>query len=179
MRHLDATVKINIRKSFILNTSSTSWHCGGQGFETPRLHHPQRWGNFNEITRLSLEKIDLDRKLLTIDAAASKVRHRRLVNLHPTCVAWLNLGGQLRVETNRRRRMDALKEAARIEEWPHDVLRHTAASHLVALHGARTAAEMLGNSETMLFKHYRSWCVPRKLNISGRSFQAEISGQYQ
>jgi site-specific recombinase XerD len=109
----------------------------------------------NEIARLSFEKIDLDRKLLTIDAAASKVRHRRLVNLHPTCVAWLKLGGQLRVETNRRRRMDALKEAARIEEWPHDVLRHTAASHLVALHGARTAAEMLGNSETMLFKHYR------------------------
>lgn len=109
----------------------------------------------NEIARLDWRKIDLNRSLLTIDAAASKVRHRRLVNLHPTCVAWLKLGGELPCTVNRRRRMDALKAAAGIERWPHDVLRHTAASHLVALYGARTAAEMLGHSETMLFKHYR------------------------
>ncbi len=116
----------------------------------------------NEIARLTREKIDLDRKLLTIDAAASKVRHRRLVPLHPICVAWLELGGSLLVESNRRRRMDALKETAKLEEWPHDVLRHTAASHLVALHGARTAAEMLGHSETMLFKHYRELVHPEQ-----------------
>ena len=109
----------------------------------------------NEIARLDWSRIDLQRNLLTVDAAASKVRHRRLVNLHPTCVVWLKLGGELPSGLNRRRRMDALKEAANIQSWPHDVLRHTAASHLVALHGARIAAETLGHSETMLFKHYR------------------------
>jgi len=109
----------------------------------------------NEIARLDWRRIDLERSLLTIDAAASKVRHRRLVNLHPTCVAWLRLGGDLPCTLNRRRRMDALKAAASIQDWPHDVLRHTAASYLVALHGARTAAETLGHSETMLFRHYR------------------------
>lgn len=114
----------------------------------------------NEIARLSFDKIDLDRHLLTIDAAASKVRNRRIVALHPTCVAWLKLGGPLPVQLNHRRRMNALKEAAGIESWPHDVLRHTAASHLVALHGAKTAAEMLGHSETMLFKHYRELVRP-------------------
>jgi site-specific recombinase XerD len=114
-----------------------------------------------EIARLTWDKIDVRRKLLTIDAAASKVRHRRLVTLHPTCVAWLKCGGELPVEKNRRRRMDALKEVANLEEWPHDVLRHTAASHLVALHGARTAADMLGHSESMLFKHYREIVRPQ------------------
>jgi integrase len=116
----------------------------------------------NEIARLNWGRIDLPRSLLTIDAAASKVRHRRLVNLHPTCVAWLKLGGELPSLLNRRRRMDALKEAARIESWPHDVLRHTAASHLVALHGARVAAETLGHSETTLFKHYRELVLPQE-----------------
>ncbi|MCP5515708.1 MAG: hypothetical protein H7A45_00440 [Verrucomicrobiales bacterium] len=109
----------------------------------------------NEITRLVWRKVDLGRSLLTIDAAASKTRHRRLVDLHPTCVAWLKLGGDLPCSLNRRRRMDALKAAAGIRDWAHDVLRHTAASHLVALHGARTAAATLGHSETMLFRHYR------------------------
>jgi len=68
----------------------------------------------------------------------------------------------LPVKTNRRRRIDALKGTADLSEWPHDVLRHTAASHLVALHGARTAAEMLGHSETMLFKHYRELVRPEQ-----------------
>ena len=115
-----------------------------------------------EIARLNWDKIDLKRKLLTIDAAASKVRHRRLVSLQPTCVAWLKIGGQLPCTVNHRRRMDNLKEAAHLQEWPHDVLRHTAASHLVALFGARTAAEMLGHSETMLFKHYRELVHPKE-----------------
>jgi integrase len=116
----------------------------------------------DEVSRLNWDKIDLKRKLLTIDAAASKVRHRRLVNLHPACVAWLKLGGELPSLVNHRRRMDMLKKTAEIYEWPHDVLRHTAASHLVALHGARTAAEILGHSETMLFKHYRELVRPEE-----------------
>lgn len=116
----------------------------------------------NEVARLNWDKIDLKRNLLTIDAAASKVRHRRLVNLQPTCVAWLKLGGELPSLVNRRRRMDALKDAAKIDDWPQDVLRHTAASHLVALRGARTAAESLGHSETMLFKHYRELVRPEE-----------------
>jgi len=116
----------------------------------------------NEISRLTWDKIALRRRLLTIDAAASNVRHRRIVNLHPTCVAWLKRGGELPVVKNRRRRMDALKEAAKLGEWPHDVLRHTAASHLVAVYGARTAAEMLGHSESMLFKHYREIVRPQE-----------------
>jgi integrase/recombinase XerD len=116
----------------------------------------------NEVARLNWDKIDLKRRLLTIDAAASKVRCRRLVSLQPTCVAWLKLGGQLPSTINHRRRMDDLKKAAQLEEWPQDVLRHTAANHLVALCGARTAAEMLGHSETMLFKHYRELVQPKE-----------------
>ncbi|HRZ38679.1 MAG TPA: tyrosine-type recombinase/integrase [Candidatus Paceibacterota bacterium] len=129
----------------------------------------------NEIARLDWSRIDLERSLLTIDAAASKVRHRRLVNLHPTCVAWLRLGGDLPCALNRRRRMDALKAAASIRDWPHDVLRHTAASHLVALHGARTAAETLGHSETMLFKHYRELVTKREATLFWGILPADAS----
>jgi site-specific recombinase XerD len=75
--------------------------------------------------------------------------------LNDTCLAWLNLKGEIPVQKNRRRRLDKICERAGIKEWPHDVLRHTAASHLLVKHGARVASEILGHSETMLFRHYR------------------------
>lgn len=108
-----------------------------------------------EIERISWEVVMPERKLLTVDAAAAKKRHRRLVPLNETCLAWLGLRGEIPVRKNRRRRLETICERAGIEEWPHDVLRHTAASHLLVKHGARVASEILGHSETMLFRHYR------------------------
>lgn len=93
---------------------------------------------------------------LVIPAEAAKTRHRRIVQLHPTAVAWLDLGGRLPMPAQTRKRyLHRLRTALSLPAWPQDVLRHTAASYLVALHGARVAAEMLGNSETILHRHYR------------------------
>lgn len=108
-----------------------------------------------EIGRISWDVVMPERKLLTVDAAAAKKRHRRLVPLNDTCLAWLKLKGEIPVQTNRRRRLAKICKQAGIKEWPHDVLRHTAASHLLVKHGARVASEILGHSETMLFRHYR------------------------
>jgi integrase len=115
-----------------------------------------------EVSRLSWTNIDLTRGLLCIDAAASKVRYRRLVPLHPTCVAWLKLGGDLPCVVNLRRRFDQIRLKAGITNWPRDVLRHTAASHLVALHGTAKSADMLGHSESILHRHYRELVQPEE-----------------
>jgi len=113
-----------------------------------------------EVSRLSWADVDLDRGFLKIDAAASKVRHRRLVLLHPTAIAWLKLGGELPCNSNLRRRLDSVRKAAALTAWPHDVLRHTAASHLVVLHGTTKTADMLGHSESILHRHYRELVKP-------------------
>jgi integrase len=112
----------------------------------------------NEIRRLSWADLDLDQKFLTIDAAASKVRSRRIVTIPDCAVAWLKrfkecpLRPKPMTLTRRLRRLSRLMGAKRI---PADILRHTAASYLIAVHGARLTAEWLGNSETILYRHYR------------------------
>lgn len=113
-----------------------------------------------EIERISWNLVNLERKFLTVDAAAAKKRHRRLVPLNETCIAWLKLNGEIPVAKNRRRRFARICQTAGITDWPHDVLRHTAASHLLVKHGARFASEMLGHSETMLYRHYRELVSP-------------------
>jgi hypothetical protein len=45
---------------------------------------------------------------------------------------------------------------------PRDVLRHTAASHLLVPHGARAAVDMPGHSEMILFRQYRELVRPEK-----------------
>jgi integrase len=114
----------------------------------------------HEARRIHWRDVDLERGLLTVDAAASKVRQRRLVKLPEAARAWLALGGELPPGRNFRRRWMAARAAAGLREWPRDVLRHTAASYLVAELGARAAAELLGHSEGVLFRHYRELVTP-------------------
>ena len=113
------------------------------------------------MSRLSWNDLDLDAGTLMISAAASKVRHRRIVHLQPACAAWLRKGGDLSGLKNLRRRPEAIRGAADIKAWPHDVLRHAAASHLVPLVGTGKAVEMLGNSESILHRHYRDLVKPQ------------------
>ena len=110
----------------------------------------------DEVSRLSWKSLDLDRGLLTIDASASKVRRRRLVYLEPAAVALLRLGGRLPVSRATRRRYQSFACAVLgFEEWSQDLLRHTAASYLLALHrDAGKVAFGLGNSPGILMRHY-------------------------
>jgi site-specific recombinase XerD len=110
-----------------------------------------------ELDRLSWANVELERGLVTVDAAASKVRRRRLVNLHPTAVAWLRLGGDLPLPVWKRRQMlQVLRDELGLKAWPQDVLRHSAASYMLARdEDAAKVALQLGNSPAVLFQHYR------------------------
>jgi site-specific recombinase XerD len=100
--------------------------------------------------------IDLERALVTIDAAASKVRRRRVMPLPAAAVAWLKLGGDLPLpQSTRRRYVRRIRDYMNWREWPQDVLRHTAASYLLTEHqDAGKVALWLGNSPKILLAHY-------------------------
>ena len=113
----------------------------------------------SELDRLGWESVNLEAGTITIDAAASKVRQRRIVTLEPVAVAWMReaQGAQMPVPVaTRRRALRDLRERMGWAEWPADILRHTAASYLLAHHqDAGKVALNLGNSPGVLFRHYR------------------------
>jgi integrase len=125
-----------------------------------------------EARRLSWADVDLDAGLLRIEAAASKVRQRRVVELPGACLKWLRLGGDLPA-ANVRYRMQAAARAAGIVPWPRDVLRHSAASYWHALKGEVVTARNLGHSESVLHRHYRAVVTPEQ----AREF-FEMSGTF-
>lgn len=117
----------------------------------------------NELTRLDWSSVDVARGLVRIDAAASKVRRRRFVHLEPLALHWVKqcarLGPVAPKQIQRRRKRLCRKIGW--PAWPHDILRHTAASYLLALHrDAGKVALMLGNSPGILLTHYHELVSP-------------------
>lgn len=116
----------------------------------------------HELSRLDWEAVNLEDGTVTIDAAASKVRRRRIVELEPTACAWLKWskerGGRLPVKRKTRQRyLDQACEILGWETWPQDCLRHTAASYLLAKHkDAGRVAFSLGNSAKVLETNYKA-----------------------
>ncbi len=115
----------------------------------------------NELDRSSWKDVDLVAGVIRIDAAASKVRQRRIVHLEPAARSWIELALNLKAElplphVTRRRYLRALRDQLGFGDWPKDVLRHTAASYWVALKRDTAAVALeLGNSAQILLKHYR------------------------
>lgn len=119
------------------------------------------------------DKIDLRLKRVTIDFQSSKIRSWRIVPLPGNVVAWLKLTVHQKglisrqvVDRTRRRLMPRVG----IARWPQDVLRHTAASHLLAYHDGDEAkvAALLGTSPRELHKKYKS-LLPKE---AGRKFMS-------
>ena len=113
----------------------------------------------------------------------AKDRQRRLVPIHPTLQAWLDLRGGEMPPSNLRRRFERIREAAglikttrerggkrkdgakgfhryRVIEstgWSQDCLRHTFASNYLPVFGVEKTIMALGHGDyDMLFAHYRS-----------------------
>ncbi len=115
-----------------------------------------------EIPRLGgWPAIDLEAGTVRIEAAASKVRTRRIVNLMPAAVEWLKFAKEhdsvlmnLCPQGIRRFRWQ-MKKFIQIWSWPQDVLRHTAASYWLAeTQNAGAVSLNLGNSPKILLTHY-------------------------
>ena len=112
----------------------------------------------DEITGIDWSEVDLKTKTVRVNKA--KTRLRRIVPLQPRAVELLdqckNKTGLVSAgnQTVRRFKRDARIRLG-FSEWPKDVLRHTAASYLLALLGdVGKVAMMLGNSPNILLTHY-------------------------
>jgi integrase/recombinase XerD len=114
-----------------------------------------------EAEKLQWSDIDLEKGIVTVDAAASKVRWRRLVYCTPCSIKWLTkakaLNASLPIPRQTRRRALSLMTAKLgLKAWPKDILRHTCASMLMATwEDEGKVAASLGNSPTILHAHYR------------------------
>lgn len=118
-----------------------------------------------EIERADLADLQLDQGVFVVDAAKSKTRQRRVVTLPTAARAWLTLWRKLHPEavricpTNHERLLRAFIRRAGYPKWPHDVLRHTAATMILAASGNERLVKMeLGHSanEETLHRHYKA-----------------------
>ncbi|MEQ2008127.1 MAG: tyrosine-type recombinase/integrase, partial [Limisphaerales bacterium] len=111
-----------------------------------------------ELLRMTWADVDLETGTATVNDA--KTRRRRIVPLHGKALALLaehpmKAGAVAPSNSTVRRYKRRACSALGLERWPADLLRHTAASYLLALHGdAGKVATMLGNSSAILLSHY-------------------------
>jgi integrase len=112
-----------------------------------------------ECDRLAEECINLETGLIEVKAQNAKTRARRLVEIPPNLKPWLALGGRLPLhDVNNRMRHFV---AACGVPWPNNVTRHSFVSyHLARGKSAAKTALLAGNSEAMIFAHYRALVTP-------------------
>jgi integrase len=112
----------------------------------------------DEIKRLTKEQIRDG--WVRIEASKAKTRKRRLVELLPPADEWLALTkGEFRIPKNFAKRWRKVRDASGVK-WSHDVMRHSFCSYALPIYGAAKVSLMAGNSEDILFRHYRE-LVPK------------------
>lgn len=109
-----------------------------------------------EIQRMDWAQINLETKTAMVEG---KTRRRRLVSLPDAAVRILTAhpvrSGNVAPKKMTLRRWREKAREILGGTWPQDVLRHTAASYLIALHkDAARVSLMLGNSPKILLAHY-------------------------
>ena len=120
-----------------------------------------------ELRGIRWASVKLEDGVVVVDAETSKVRRRRIVHLEPAALEWLTVarqtGAALPVPpVTARRAMRSLRRVLGLKKWPQDLLRHTAASYLVALRqDAGAVALELGNSPGVLLRVYRELVTRR------------------
>lgn len=106
----------------------------------------------NECHQIRAEHIRDNGKTIVVEGKHAKTRRRRIIETEPGVAELLVEPGPW---TNFRNRWAAVRKKAGVT-LSHDVLRHTAATHLLNRHeSAEKTALILGNSPQILFQHYR------------------------
>lgn len=109
-----------------------------------------------EAQRLTWNEVMLDQELLSILPDRTKVKRARLVRLNPTVMAWLRLCDphQPLIPVGFDRRFRTFQRCLRFP-WIPDGLRHTFATYHLSVHQNRAQlAEHMGNSVSVLGRHY-------------------------
>ena len=120
-----------------------------------------------ELERLDWKEIDLQSNLIEVTAKKAKSARRRFVGIQPNLAKWLQPYAQLSgnvTPPKYRELLDAAREAAGIEQWPHNALRHSFASyHLAKFNNADALALELGHTKSdLVFQHYRQLVRPKQ-----------------
>jgi integrase len=110
-----------------------------------------------EASRLKWESVNLKDREIRLESTQTKTRKARVISICDTLAVWLEAyKGQDFFPANWRKKFDAVKQAAKIKDWPADVMRHTAASHYFRKTGSYgQTAEQFGNSEAIIKAHYQ------------------------
>jgi integrase len=120
-----------------------------------------------ELERLDWKEVDLQSKLIEVTARKAKSARRRFVRIQPNLAKWLQpcarISGSV-TPSNYRELLDAAREAAGIQEWPQNALRHSFASyHLARFNDVAALALELGHTSAQLvFQHYRQLVKPKQ-----------------
>ena len=120
-----------------------------------------------EIKRLDWSEVDQKRGHIEVKAAKAKSARRRIVPLQPNLSKWLQpyagMAGAV-VAVNWRKKLDAVRKAAKLARWPQNGLRHSYASYrLAAIHDApRVGSELGHTSPKMLYSTYRELVLPEE-----------------
>jgi integrase len=119
-----------------------------------------------ELERLDWREIDFESGLIEVTAKKSKTARRRFVRIQPNLREWLlpvhKHSGKVAPD-NFPKLFAAAREAAGIDEWPDNALRHSFASyHLAHFKDAAALALEMGHTDSgMIFAHYRELVRPK------------------
>jgi integrase len=120
-----------------------------------------------ELERLDWNEVDLESNLIEVTAKNAKSARRRFVRIQPNLARWLQphrrSSGSV-TPADYRELLDSAREAAKIEEWPQNALRHGFASyHLAKFNDAAALALELGHTNShLVFQHYRQLVKPKE-----------------
>jgi integrase len=120
-----------------------------------------------ELERVDWKEIDLQSRLIEITASKAKSARRRFVSIKPNLLLWLKPYAKPTgsvTPPNFRKLLDKAREAARIQTWPNNALRHSFASYYLAhfkkAGTAELALEMGHTDANLIFQHYRELVKP-------------------
>ena len=117
-----------------------------------------------ELTRMRAKSINFQTKNIIVGADAAKKRSQRIIEFSDTLLAWLDVckgalqNGERLIEANKlRKNKPLLLEAAEIEDWPANGLRHSFGSyHLAMFQNIDKTAHQMGNSAGVVHNHYKA-----------------------
>jgi integrase len=117
-----------------------------------------------EMMRLNGRNINFEEKTITVGADAAKKRSQRIVDMQPALLSWLKpcvetlkMGGPIVEKSKFWKNKELLMEAAEIQEWPANGLRHSFGSyHFAMFRSSDDTAHEMGNSVDMVHRHYKS-----------------------